>query len=121
MIEPAEQFYTVPDWTHIDLDRQRVLDGDAEIASGVTIVATPGHTPGHQSLVVEQPDATVEVVVGQCCDDCAEFAAGRPAMTDLHDESMLDTGIESLARLGRLRPSAAHLSHDRTTWRRADR
>lgn len=28
-------------------------DGDVEIAPGVTAVATPGHTPGHQSFVVE--------------------------------------------------------------------
>jgi len=31
----------------------RVSDGDAEIAPGVTCVLTAGHTPGHQSFVVE--------------------------------------------------------------------
>lgn len=31
----------------------RLADGDAEIAPGVTAVLTAGHTPGHQSFVVE--------------------------------------------------------------------
>jgi len=31
----------------------RVHDGDVEIAPGVTAVRSPGHTPGHQSFVVD--------------------------------------------------------------------
>lgn len=30
-----------------------LLDGDAEIAPGITAVVTPGHTPGHQSVLFE--------------------------------------------------------------------
>jgi glyoxylase-like metal-dependent hydrolase (beta-lactamase superfamily II) len=30
-----------------------LADGDVEIAPGLTAVATPGHTPGHQSFVVD--------------------------------------------------------------------
>ncbi|NUT06402.1 MAG: MBL fold metallo-hydrolase [Hamadaea sp.] len=29
-----------------------LLDGDARLAPGIEIVATPGHTPGHQSVLV---------------------------------------------------------------------
>jgi N-acyl homoserine lactone hydrolase len=36
----------------------RLADGDTEIAPGVHAVSTPGHTPGHQSFVVEL-DASV--------------------------------------------------------------
>ncbi len=35
----------------------RLADGDVEIAPGVTAVATPGHTPGHQSFVVDLDDS----------------------------------------------------------------
>lgn len=31
----------------------RLADGEAELAPGVTAVLTPGHTPGHQSFVVD--------------------------------------------------------------------
>ncbi|WP_131746266.1 N-acyl homoserine lactonase family protein [Frankia sp. Cppng1_Ct_nod] len=41
----------------VDFDHPRiawqVADGDTEIAPGVTAVLTAGHTPGHQSFVVE--------------------------------------------------------------------
>ncbi len=30
-----------------------LLDGDVEIADGVRVIPTPGHTPGHQSVLVE--------------------------------------------------------------------
>jgi len=33
--------------------RLQVLAGDAPVSQGVRIVATPGHTPGHQSVLVE--------------------------------------------------------------------
>jgi len=36
--------------------RLQVLSGDAPLAPGVRIVATPGHTPGHQSVLVEDRD-----------------------------------------------------------------
>ncbi|MGX6602732.1 MBL fold metallo-hydrolase [Micromonosporaceae bacterium Da 78-11] len=36
--------------------RLQVLDGDLDLGGGVRIVATPGHTPGHQSVLVENGD-----------------------------------------------------------------
>ncbi|GAA0533763.1 MBL fold metallo-hydrolase [Paractinoplanes ferrugineus] len=33
--------------------RLQVLDGDAPLGPGVRLVATPGHTPGHQTVLVE--------------------------------------------------------------------
>jgi N-acyl homoserine lactone hydrolase len=33
----------------------RLLDGDSELAPGVRAVLTPGHTPGHQSFVIDLP------------------------------------------------------------------
>jgi glyoxylase-like metal-dependent hydrolase (beta-lactamase superfamily II) len=34
----------------------RLADGDVEIAPGITAIATYGHTPGHQSFMVDLPD-----------------------------------------------------------------
>lgn len=45
------------DWDDPGID-WRFLDGDAELAPGITAVLTAGHTPGHQSVVVEL-DASV--------------------------------------------------------------
>src|SRR5437660_1907502 len=43
--------------------RFELLDGDGEIAEGVRVVATPGHTVGHQSVYVDGPDG-VAVMIG---------------------------------------------------------
>jgi glyoxylase-like metal-dependent hydrolase (beta-lactamase superfamily II) len=35
------------------------VDGEARLHDGLRVVATPGHTPGHQSVLVETADGTV--------------------------------------------------------------
>jgi N-acyl homoserine lactone hydrolase len=35
--------------------RYRLVDGDTEILPGLTLLATSGHTPGHQSVLVRLP------------------------------------------------------------------
>lgn len=37
----------------------RVVDGECQVGAGVRAVATPGHTPGHQSVLVESDEYTV--------------------------------------------------------------
>src|SRR3972149_6221982 len=47
--------------------RWRLLDGDAEIVPGVTVLRSDGHTPGHQSLLVELPQTGPVILAGDCC------------------------------------------------------
>ncbi|MYV69164.1 N-acyl homoserine lactonase family protein [Streptomyces sp. SID2131] len=72
--------------------RYEELDGEHEIAPGVLVVPTPGHTEGHRSLFLDHGDR-VTVLAGQAYDFAAgfgtpyrpwlgrlaELAAGRPA------------------------------------------
>src|ERR1700756_3565945 len=44
--------------------RFELLDGDAEILPGLSIVATPGHTTGHQCVVVETGDGSPPLPIG---------------------------------------------------------
>ncbi len=109
--------YTIAEWAHIEPDRRRVIDGDEEIAPGVKILATPGHTPGHQSLLVQGTDGRAQLIAGQCCYTCAEFSAGAVAADNIHDETYQQVAAETLDRLRRLQIAAAHFSHDRTIYR----
>ncbi len=43
------------------------IDGEAEIANGLVVLPTPGHSPGHQSLVIRTRDGTL-LVAGQAMD-----------------------------------------------------
>jgi glyoxylase-like metal-dependent hydrolase (beta-lactamase superfamily II) len=103
--------YTIAEWAVIPPHRLRLVSGDEEIAEGVHVVATPGHTPGHQYVVVEAGDSRV-VLGAQCAFRASEVQTGEPAETNLHDESWRDAARESLARLRAFGPTTVHLSHD---------
>ncbi|WP_344489538.1 MBL fold metallo-hydrolase [Glycomyces endophyticus] len=44
-----------------DAGQLRLLDGDTALSTGERVVATPGHTPGHQSVLVEAGRETAAV------------------------------------------------------------
>jgi N-acyl homoserine lactone hydrolase len=44
-----------PHWDHPAL-RYRLVDGDPELLLGLTLLATSGHAPGHQSVLVQLPE-----------------------------------------------------------------
>src|SRR5438309_1903860 len=44
----------VHDWFDFAGARFELLEGDAEVAAGVRVVATPGHTSGHQCVIVDR-------------------------------------------------------------------
>jgi len=46
--------------------RWRLIEGDLEIVPGVTILRSEGHTPGHQSLLVELESRPI-ILAGDCC------------------------------------------------------
>ncbi len=52
----------------------KIVNGDAEIAVGIEVLFTPGHTPGGQSVVVETSKGKV-VITGLCCNS-ENFPAG---------------------------------------------
>ena len=66
--------YTLPELVDADGLRYEVLDGAAEILAGVHVIPTPGHTAGHQSVIVRRRDGTV-VIAGQ------QQRTTRPAAT----------------------------------------
>jgi N-acyl homoserine lactone hydrolase len=66
-----------------DLGRPyRLLSSDEEVCDGVGAIDTPGHTPGHQSLVVKLPTSGTVVVAGDaayCEENLAEsWPPGNP-------------------------------------------
>jgi N-acyl homoserine lactone hydrolase len=73
-----EPEYTVPEWVGFDAVQFVELDGEGEteVAPGLVLVPTPGHTRGHQSLVVAT-DAGPVLVAGQAVYSAAEWGA-RP-------------------------------------------
>jgi N-acyl homoserine lactone hydrolase len=104
--------YTIPEWAAIPQSRLCLVDDDhQEIADGMRLLATPGHTPGHQSVLLEAGDDRV-LLAAQCAFTAAELRSGVPSSTNLHDDSWEEPARESLRRAHSLAPVTCHLSHD---------
>lgn len=125
-VQPAEWAaahttdYTILRWIDFPGARYEPIAGDHAIADGVRILATPGHTTGHQSLVVDTDDGPT-VLAGQACYTVGEWT-GDP--DDMEGRSSApDPGAydRSVARLRQLDPVRVLFGHDRAPWARPDR
>jgi len=103
--------YTDTGWALAPEPQQRVIHGDERIADGVRIIATPGHTAGHQSVVVEA--AGQRVVIGaQVVWHVGEFETEQPSAANVDDIRDLQlAAVDSIRRLKALEPDVIHLSH----------
>ncbi len=52
------------DWFGFMNARFELLDGDTQVLPGLDVITTPGHTVGHQSVVVQSADGTPDVLIG---------------------------------------------------------
>jgi len=95
--------HTVVEWVDFPDARYEAVEGDREIVEGVSVLATPGHTPGHQSVTVRAGDGLV-LIVGQAAQDARSFATGE--------------ADASVRRLRELNADRIHFSHDRAVLRR---
>ena len=103
--------YTIEAWAVLPKKRTTLVDGDHMLTDGIELIHTPGHTPGHQSVVVRSKTGTT-IIAGQCLFKADEWNSATPNEANLHDEDHRKLAAESLARLRSLRPSAVLLSHD---------
>ena len=69
-----EPGYTIPEWVEFEGATYVELDGEAEIVPGVQVLPTPGHSPGHQSVLVDTDEGLV-VVAGDVAYRWEDFDA----------------------------------------------
>src|SRR4029077_7888526 len=90
------------------------LDGDKDVFSdgSVTILATPGHTPGHQSLLVKLPKMGALVLSG----DAVHFQANwdnRRVPSHNVDQEQTKASMERLARILAQEKATLWINHDK--------
>jgi len=113
--------YTLPELVNAPDLQYEQLDGESEILPGVLIVPTPGHTTGHQSLVVRRRDGTV-VVAGQSHDTASAYGADTlawQARRDQHSQTLPATPAW-IDRIQQLDPARVVFAHDNAVWEPAD-
>ena len=98
--------------------RFELLDGEGEPFPGLTIIPTPGHVPGHQSLLVDAQEGRV-LLAGQAFETASEYAlaeyAGRIAPRDCIENP---GSSEWVRRIQELDPARVVFAHDLASWDR---
>ncbi|HET9899027.1 MAG TPA: N-acyl homoserine lactonase family protein [Streptosporangiaceae bacterium] len=68
--------YVMPELIDFDGARLEVHSGEADVAPGIKVIPTHGHTPGHQSLLVETSAGRV-LLAGQAMDFASDYARAQ--------------------------------------------
>jgi N-acyl homoserine lactone hydrolase len=101
-------------WDIAELHYQPVT-GRARVASGVEVVSTPGHAPGHQSLVVDLAETGRVVLTGDAAFTRENIERGEiPAM----DEAAARESLALIRSLARGELDRVFTSHDANAWER---
>lgn len=113
----AAEDYTLPELVDPPGTAWEVLDGEAEILPGVRVLPTPGHTAGHQSVVVRRSDGVV-VVAGQSHGTAFEYASDVLAVQARHagHDEPLPVPPEWMTVLEDLDPRYVVFAHDHSVW-----
>ena len=90
----------VTEWARFPGATYVELDGDADLFPGISVLATPGHTVGHQAVVVETDDGRV-VLGGDVTYSMRE---------------LIDGATDSIRRIHDLRPHLVYLAHHERPW-----
>lgn len=108
--EDTPKAYFETDYSYFDM-RWDGLEGDTELMPGLEVLATPGHTPGHQSLVVTLPKTGVVMLVGDAGDLQENFDKELPPGSATDEEAALRS-IRRLKETAREREGRLFLGHD---------
>lgn len=113
--------YTMPIVVEFADAAYELLDGEAEIWPGLTIIPTPGHTDGHQTLIVETDEGRV-ALAGQSFNTTSEFAAAEVGW-QLHESGWPQPGDYPawMERMEAYDPVRVLFAHDLAVWERGQR
>jgi glyoxylase-like metal-dependent hydrolase (beta-lactamase superfamily II) len=99
------------DWFGFMNARFELLDADAEIVPGLSVITTPGHTVGHQSVVVQAADGAPDVLIGDAAYTPRQYR--NPGGQDLPpgQASDPDAWRSSLRRIQSTGAARVHFCH----------
>jgi N-acyl homoserine lactone hydrolase len=112
------RYYTVSEWATVPTDQLRTVRGDEQIAVGVRLLSTPGHTRGHQSVVIEG-GGDVVVIAAQSVWDIEEFRREEARPANVDSGELREAAVASIRRLKSLDPARAYFSHHPQVYSRS--
>jgi N-acyl homoserine lactone hydrolase len=99
------------DWFGFMNARFELLDGDAEVLPGLEVIATPGHTAGHQCVVVRSEGGAFDLLIGDAAYTPRIYA--DPGSDRLPAGQASDVAVwrDSVRRIRSLGPERVHFCH----------
>lgn len=105
-------------WNHPSL-RYRVVEGDVELAPGLTLLETSGHVPGHQSLLVRLPVTGGVLLAADAImhHSMADAATRQMFITDMDDEAAIRLSTKKISDISHHEGVAFVVyGHDADQW-----
>lgn len=102
--------YTVTQWCDYGSARINTISGDREISAGIRLLSSPGHTPGHQSVLVETDDGNF-LVAAQAAYTADEYKRGGDSVEQAH-EGLEEAYLQSILQLKSVMAQEVYFSHD---------
>src|SRR5262249_10365328 len=87
------------DWFGFMNARFELLDGDSDVLPGVSVIATPGHTVGHQCVLVSGDDGRPDLLIGDAAYTPRQYADPPPERLPAGQASDVGTWRDSLRRI----------------------
>ena len=91
--------------------RFELLDGDAEVLPGLEVIATPGHTEGHQCVVVRGGGDGFDLLIGDAAYTPRQYAEPDRDKLPAGQASDIPAWRDSVRRIRSLRPERVHFCH----------
>jgi N-acyl homoserine lactone hydrolase len=88
------------EWVRFPGESYVSLDGDAQVADGVSVLFTPGHSAGHQAVLVEADDGLT--------------VCGGDVTYSMRE--LIDGATPSIRRIHDLHPRRVYLAHHVRPW-----
>jgi N-acyl homoserine lactone hydrolase len=99
------------DWFGFMNARFELLEGDADVLPGLSVIATPGHTVGHQCVMVRSADGGPDLMIGDAAYTPRQYLSPAAANLPPGQASDLASWQDSVRRIRALAPARVHFCH----------
>ena len=99
------------DWFGFMNARFELLDWDAEIVPGLEVIATPGHTAGHQCVLARGGNGAFDLLIGDAAYTPRQYAEPASEWLPAGQASDVPAWRDSVRRIHALRPERVHFCH----------
>lgn len=96
--------------------RWRLVDGDQDFLPGVKLIATPGHVPGHQSVIIHLPETGPVIITGDAI--FLKETMEKDAPVTAFDPILYRLSVKKIVEMERQLSARILVAHEQKEWER---